>query len=50
MLREKTTWLGISGLVSVLAGVFTGELTWFQAIPSFLMAAASAFAADRVSR
>ncbi len=45
-LNQKTTWAGIAGITTALAGYFTGDLTAMQAVGIAITALVGLFAPD----
>lgn len=46
ILKQKTTWAGIAGLVAALGGFLTGELSIMQAIGIVIPSMVGIFAPD----
>lgn len=46
ILKQKTTWAGIAGLIAALSGYFTGDLTPIQAISVAVTALVGVLAQD----
>ena len=47
LLKEKTTWAGLGALVSALGAVYTGDMTWGQAVPGLIVGILGIMAKDR---
>lgn len=46
ILKQKTTWAGIAGLITALGGYFTGDLTALQAVSIAVTALVGVLAQD----
>jgi hypothetical protein len=46
LIRQKTTWLGLTALVSGCGAYFTGDLTAVQAIQSIIIGLIGIFTQD----
>ena len=50
LVRSKTFWAGIAGLVAAIGGVVTGEMSTGQGIQTALIAVLGVFGRDAVSK
>ena len=50
LIRSKTFWAGVAGLIAAVGGVATGEMSTAQGIQTALIAVLGVFGRDAVSK